>query len=139
MLHAVSYAQNLRARLGDLDVEIAMPIQRLRVFARGAGLWEGIDAATRRAQLEAIAERSERDYPRLRLHLYDARRLYAPPFTVFGMTRAALYLGRAYLVLTATEQVRALANHFDDLVRESAVAPPETGAAVREIATLATG
>jgi transcriptional regulator with XRE-family HTH domain len=109
------------ARLGDLDVEVAMPRQRLEDFAQGAGIWGELPAATRREQLRVMADRAAAAYPRLRLYLYDGRRTFSAPYTVFGLTRAALYLGKAYLVLTATDQVRAFARHFDGLVREAVI------------------
>jgi hypothetical protein len=68
-----------------------------------------------------MAEHTAESYPRLRLSLYDGRRTYSAPFTVFGLHRVSLYFGRYYLVLTSTEQVRAFARHFDALIREAAV------------------
>jgi transcriptional regulator with XRE-family HTH domain len=109
------------ALLGDLDIEIATPFQSFEDFARGAGIWGGLDEATRRRQLDHMAAHSAETYPRLRLSLYDGRRSYSAPFTVFGLHRVSLYFGRYYLVLTATEQVRAFARHFDGLVREAVI------------------
>jgi hypothetical protein len=62
-------------------------------------------------------------YPTLRLHLYDGRKTFAAPFTVFGRIRAALYLGEAYLVVTSPEQVAALSRLFDNLVRRALIGP----------------
>jgi hypothetical protein len=118
------------ARLGELDVEIAMPAQRLTDFARGAGIWGGLTAGTRARQLAHMAALVGEHYPVVRLHLYDGLVTYSAPYTVFGAVRAALYLGRAYLVLTAADQVRALARHFDGLVREATVTPDRAAAAV---------
>ncbi len=109
------------ARLGELDVEIAMPLQALDDFATGAGIWGGLGADLRAAQLARIAGLCEAHYPTLRLHLYDGRRTFSAPYTVFGAVRAAIYMGRSYVVLTAAEQVRAMARHFDGLVREAVV------------------
>lgn len=111
------------ARLGDMDVEIAMPVQALEDFAAGAGIWSALDAPARRRQLAHMAALTEAEYPVIRLHLLDGRRTFAPPFTCFGMIRAAIYLGRTYLVLTAADQVRSLARLFDGLVREAAIGP----------------
>lgn len=113
------------ARLRDTDVEICMPRQTLEALVEGRGVWLGTAAAPRRAQLVHMAVEAERIYPAIRLHLYDGRRTFSAPFTVFGLKRAAIYLGRSYLVVTGTDQVRSLARHFDDLVRESVVAPQE--------------
>jgi len=108
-------------RRGDMDLEIAMPYQRLQALAEGQGVWRQLSDDIRRRQLAAMAEVVRETYPALRLHLYDSGRNYSAPFTVFGTIRAAIYLGGAYLVVTASDQVRRLANLFDGLVRESAV------------------
>ncbi len=110
-------------RLGDMDVEIAMPVQTFRDLAQGSGLWRGVDSALRRRQLAHMAAICAETYPTLRLHLYDGRTTFAAPFTVFGRIRAALYLGEAYLVVTSIEQVAALSRIFDNLVRRAIMGP----------------
>jgi transcriptional regulator with XRE-family HTH domain len=125
------------ARLGDVDVEIAMPRQTLADLARGAGIWEDLDPALRARQLTHMAELCAAHYPRLRLCLYDGRRTFSAPFSVFGMVRAAVYLGRSYLVITAADQVRALARHFDLLVRDAETAADRAPAALRALAASA--
>lgn len=107
--------------LGSMDVEIAMPRQALEDFSAGAGIWHGLPAEARRRQVAHMARMVEEGYPTLRLHLYDGRQVFAAPFTVFGTVRAAVYLGGAYLVVTASEQVRAMARMFDGLVRAAEV------------------
>ncbi|MEM6488225.1 MAG: transcriptional regulator [Pseudomonadota bacterium] len=107
--------------LGETDLEIAMPRQTLEAFAAGQGAWSVHPPGRRRAQLARMAALTEAHYPVLRLHLYDAARTYAAPFTVFGPVRAALYLGPGYLVLTGAEDVRRLARVFDALVRQAVV------------------
>ncbi|HEU0222421.1 MAG TPA: transcriptional regulator [Paracoccaceae bacterium] len=110
-------------RLGDMDVEIAMPLQTLQDLAEGTGLWRGIDPALRRRQLEHMAATSAETYPTLRLHLFDGREIFAAPFTIFGRIRAAVYLGEAYMVVTSAEQVAALSRLFDMLVRRAIIGP----------------
>ena len=110
-------------RLGEMDVEIAMPVQTLEDLAGGTGLWTGTDARLRRRQLAHMAATCAEVFPTLRLHLFDGRTTFAAPFTVFGRIRAALYLGEAYLVVTSTDQVAALSRLFDNLVRRSLVGP----------------
>jgi transcriptional regulator with XRE-family HTH domain len=110
-------------RLGDMDVEIAMPLQTLQDVAEGTGLWRGVEPGLRRRQLGHMAAVCAEAYPTLRLHLYDGRETFAAPFTVFGRIRAALYLGDAYLVVTASEQVASLTRLFDGLVRRAVVGP----------------
>ena len=121
-------------RLGDMDVEIAMPRQTLEDLAEGSGLWRDADAAVRRRQLVHMAETCEAAYPTLRLHLYDGRETFSAPFTVFGRIRAALFLGESYLVVTSSEQVAALSRHFDGLVRKAVVGPDRVGEALGGLA-----
>ena len=61
-------------RLGDMDVEIAMPVQTLQDLSKGASLWRGVDPVLRRRQLVHMAATCAEAYPTLRLHLYDGRR-----------------------------------------------------------------
>ena len=110
-------------RLGEMDVEIAMPVQTLEDLAAGAGLWRGTGAAPRRRLLGHMAATCAETYPTLRLHLFDGRTAFAAPFTVFGRIRAAVYLGEAYLVVTSADQVGALSRLFDSLVRRAIVDP----------------
>jgi transcriptional regulator with XRE-family HTH domain len=124
-------------RLGDMDVEIAMPIQTLQDLAEGAGLWRGIDRALRRRQLAHMAATCAESYPTLRLHLFDGRTTFAAPFTVFGRFRAALYLGEAYLVVTSADQVAALTRLFDNLVRRAVVGPERVQDTLTELAEAA--
>jgi transcriptional regulator with XRE-family HTH domain len=121
-------------RLGDMDVEIAMPLQTLQDLAEGTGLWRGTGTTLRRRQLAHMAETCAEAYPALRLHLYDGRATFAAPFTVFGRIRAAVYLGEAYLVVTAAEQVGALTRLFDNLVRRSVVGPDRVHEALAALA-----
>ncbi|MFQ5621781.1 MAG: helix-turn-helix domain-containing protein [Paracoccaceae bacterium] len=111
------------AHLGDTDIEIAMPVQRLQDLAEGTGFFRQLGPDLRRRQLRHMAATCEETYPALRLHLYDGTEAYAAPFTVFGRVRAAVYLGEAYMVVTSSEQVRALARIFDNLVRQAVVGP----------------
>ena len=57
------------------------------------------------------------------MHLFDARRLFSAPVTVFGPMLAVLYLGQNYLAFRDTERVQMLSRHFDQLVREATVTP----------------
>jgi transcriptional regulator with XRE-family HTH domain len=124
-------------RLGEMDVEIAMPVQTLHDLSQGAGLWRGTEAGPRRRQLAHMAATCAEVFPTLRLHLYDGRSAFAAPFTVFGRIRAALYLGEAYLVVTSTEQVAALSRLFDNLVRRAIVGPERVQDMLYELADTA--
>jgi transcriptional regulator with XRE-family HTH domain len=124
-------------RLGDMDIEIAMPVQTLRDLANGTGLWEGVRPGLRRRQLAHMAAVCSEAYPALRLHLYDGRTTFAAPFTVFGRIRAALYLGEAYLVVTSNEQIAALTRLFDNLVRRAIIGPDRVHELLAELAASA--
>ena len=100
-----------------------MPRQTLEDLAEGTGLWRGTDPMLRRRQLAHMATTCAEAYPSLRLHLYDGRATFAAPFTVFGRIRAAVYLGDAYLVVSAADQVTALTRLFDTLVRRATIGP----------------
>ena len=120
--------------LGEMDVEIAMPLQTLQDLSQGTGLWRGTDSRLRRRQLAHMAATCAEAYPTLRLHLYDGRETFAAPFTVFGRIRAAIYLGEAYLVVTSAEQVGALTRLFDSLVRRAVIGPDRVHETLAELA-----
>ncbi len=123
--------------LGDMDVEIAMPLQTLQDLSLGGGVWRGTDVGPRRRQLAHMAATCAEVYPTLRLHLFDGRGTFAAPFTVFGRIRAALYLGEAYLVVTSTDQVAALSRLFDNLVRRAVIGPERVQDMLYELADTA--
>ena len=103
------------------DYEMAMPLYEVASLARGEGYYRGLSADLRRAQLGRMAELHDQLYPSLRVFLFDARRLFSAPVTVFGPLLAVLYIGRNYLAFRDTERVRAMTAHFDWLVREASV------------------
>jgi len=88
----------------------------------------------RREQLRYMAEIVEELYPSFRLFLYDQQRNYSIPYTVFGPLRAAIYVGEMYLVLNATEHIRSLTRHFDNLIRRAAVSANESAAFIGTLA-----
>jgi hypothetical protein len=88
-------------------------------------VWSRLGVAARRHQLERLIELTDELYPAFRWFLFDGRQRYAPPVTIFGQYRAALYLGQLYLVLTSVDHVRTLSRHLDGLVRAATVQPPD--------------
>jgi hypothetical protein len=64
-------------------------------------------------------------YPTFRWFLFDIRKNYSVPLTVFGPQRAAIYIGDMYLVSTSQEHIRVLTGHFDNLIRAAVMQPPE--------------
>lgn len=103
------------------DYEIALPLYEFRTFAAGTGYYADLPADVRNAQLDFFIENTETHYPHLRLYLFDTRRLFSAPVTVFGPLLAVVYIGRNYMAFRDTERVRALSHHFDNLVREAHV------------------
>lgn len=106
-------------RTARSDYEIALPLHEIDSFARAEGYYTGLPADLRRAQLDRLIEVSAQLYPCLRLYLFDARRVYSAPITIFGPLLAVLYIGRNYMVFRDTERVQALTLHFDALIREA--------------------
>lgn len=111
----------------DTEIEACACVQAIEELAMGRGIWTGLPAADRLAQLDRLGTLSEELYPSFRLFLFDRRRCYSVPFTVFGSARAALFVGGIYFVYTWTGHIRALIRRFDVLVREAVVQPPDIG------------
>jgi transcriptional regulator with XRE-family HTH domain len=108
-------------RQPETDMEVVMPLQTLKQFANGEGIWAGLGSGIRKRQLQHMAKLTDELYPTFRLFLYDGEKNFSAPFTVFGPRRAAIYLGDAYLVLNAKDAVASLARRFDHLVRQAVV------------------
>jgi len=117
------------------DYEIALPMHELANFAAGTGYYDGVCGDLRAAQLDHIGKLHDDLYPTLRLHLFDARRLYSAPVTIFGPLLAVIYLGQNYLAFRDTERVQMITRHFDGLVREARITPRDL---TTHIATLKT-
>ncbi len=120
-------------RQAKSDYEIALPLYELQSFAAATGYYDGLPLEIRRAQIAHLLALHEALYPRLRLSLFDARRLYSAPVTVFGPLLAVLYLGRNYLAFRDTERISAFTLHFDHLVREASVADRAIPAHLEEL------
>jgi transcriptional regulator with XRE-family HTH domain len=112
-------------RQPETEIECCTPVQTLEALARGEDIWRTLPVAVRRAQIEQIIALCDELYPRFRLFLYDRKKLFSVPLTVFGPMRAAIYLGQTYFVFHSTEHIRALIRHFDQIVRGASVQPNE--------------
>lgn len=108
-------------RRAQSDYEIALPLHELAVFARGQGYYVNLPADVRRHQIEQLIALHDQLYPSLRIYLFDARRLFSAPVTIFGPLLAVIYLGRHYLAFRDIERVTAITRHFDGLVREAEI------------------
>jgi len=109
-------------------MEVCCASQTLDAFARGQGVWSGLDVQARRAQIERMIQLTEELYPTFRWLLYDGLRHFSAPITVFGPQRAVVYMGELYFVFNTTEHIRVLAAHFDRLVRVATVQPTDMAA-----------
>ncbi|MCY1126329.1 helix-turn-helix transcriptional regulator [Frigidibacter sp. RF13] len=101
------------------DYEIAIPCHEIEAMARAEGYYRGLDRALRIEQLDRLTTLYAQLYPTLRIYIYDARRVFSSPVTIFGPLLAVLYLGRNYIVFRDRERIDAISAHFDGLVREA--------------------
>ncbi len=105
------------------DYEIALPLHEMENFALATGYYAGLSPAIRTRQIDRFLDLNAQFYPGLRLYLFDARRVYSAPITIFGPLLAVLYIGRNYLAFRDSERVQAFTRHFDHLVREASITP----------------
>lgn len=120
-------------RSSQSDYEIAMPMHELDCLALGQGYYAGLPAELRRAQIDWFAEVYDQLYPTLRLFLFDARRVFSAPVTIFGPRIAAIYLGRQYVAFRDRDRVQAVTRHFDWLIRESAASARQVPALLHQL------
>lgn len=126
-------------RAARSDYEIALPRYELCAFARAEGYYRGLPRDIRISQIDRLIALHEQLYPSLRLFLYDARRVYSSPITVFGPLLAVIYLGRNYLAFRDVERVQAITRHFDALIREAEVSARDIPALLWDLRAELTG
>jgi len=107
------------------DYEMVLPIYELESFAEGTGYYKDLPVDLRRDQLLRLIALSEDLYPRLRVSLFDARKLYSAPLTIFGPLLCVFYVGSHYMAFRDRERIETFTRHFDLLVREAYVASRE--------------
>ena len=120
-------------RSGGSDYEIAVSRHEIESFAAGTGYYQGLSHEVRRAQLAALEKALSDLYPSLRLFVFDARKLFSAPITVFGPILAIIYIGQFYLAFRGEDRVRSLAQHFDWLVRECDIDARDAAAFVGDL------
>ncbi|MEM7520786.1 MAG: helix-turn-helix domain-containing protein [Pseudomonadota bacterium] len=118
-------------RTGQADYEIALPLHEVTSCAAGTGYYNGLPNDVRRNQLNLMADQCDALFPRLRIFLFDARKMYSSPITVFGNALAILYVGKFYLSLRESQRVTAVTEHFDWLVRGCEVDARDVAAYLR--------
>ena len=101
------------------DHEIAIPLHEITAFAAAEGYYRGLTPEVRHAQIDWLLQLYAQLYPRLRIYVYDARRVFSAPVTIFGPLLAVIYLGRDYIAFRDAAQVASITAHFDWLVREA--------------------
>ncbi len=115
------------------DYEIALPLHELSAFAGGQGYYADLPATVRLGQLDRLIELTEALYPSLRIYLFDARRVFSAPVTIFGPLLAVLYMGRHYLAFRDTSRVESITAHFDWLVREASMGARDVAGHLRQL------
>lgn len=108
-------------RTRSSDHEIAISVQELDSLATGEGYYRGLTKAVRREQLAHFMALHDEFYPSLRVFLYDSRRVFSAPITIYGPLVGVIYVGRLYLAFRESSRLRSLIEHFDWLVREAEV------------------
>ncbi len=109
------------SRAPEADIEMCMPFQSFEIFAAGCGVWHGLSASARQRQIDQIARTVNELYPAFRMYLFDGRKRFAPPMTLFGYTRAAVYAGDVYLLIRSKHLIRELAQGFDGHIRAAEI------------------
>ncbi|MDV2965193.1 helix-turn-helix transcriptional regulator [Nitratireductor aquimarinus] len=120
-------------RRPETDMEVCMPRQTLELFAKGEGVWRTLPEKVRAEQVVHMARLLDDLYPTFRLFLFDGRKRFSAPYTIFGPYRAALYMGGVYLVLSATSSVQRLTRHFDGLIRDAEINAHEAAGFVKSL------
>lgn len=115
------------------DYEIAMPMFELDSFARATGYYQGLPVEIRRNQIDRFLALSEQLYPRLRIYLFDAMRLYSAPLTIFGPLLCVFYAGSHYLAFRDRDRIETFTTHFDTLIREADLTARDLPAHLRSL------
>lgn len=115
------------------DYEIALPLDEVAAFANATGYYEGLQVSVRREQMDQLIALCDQLYPSLRLYLFDARRVFSAPVTVFGPLLAVVYLGRHYIAFRDSARVAKVSEHFDWLVREASLSARDVAGHLRAL------
>ena len=120
-------------RQSQSDYEIAMPIYELDSFAHATGYYSGLPPEVRLEQLEQFGRLTTQLYPRLRIYLFDAKRLFSSPLTIFGPLRCVFYAGSHYIAFRDRERIETFTTHFDQLVREADITARQISGRLRAL------
>lgn len=120
-------------RQSQSDYEIAMPIYELESFAHATGYYAGLPLKTRLEQLEQFERLTSQLYPRLRIYLFDAKRLFSSPLTIFGPLLCVFYGGSHYMAFRDRERIETFTLHFDQLIREADITARQISGRLRAL------
>ena len=101
------------------DYEIALPRFEFESFTNATGYYTGLPLDTRLEQIDHFLALCDELYPRLRVYLFNAKRLYSAPVTIFGPLFCVFYAGSHYVAFRDSDRVETFTRHFDRLVREA--------------------
>ena len=106
-------------RTSKSDFEIALPQHELENLAGAHGYYSGLSKDLRISQFDQFIALYDQLYPTLRLHVFDARKTFSSPITIFGPRLAVLYVGHHYVAFRDTKRIQTFTSHFDGLIRSS--------------------
>ncbi len=106
-------------RSAQSDYEIAMPLFEIQSFAQAEGYYQSLPLSVRLEQIDHLLSLCEQLYPRLRIYLFDAKRLYSAPVTIFGPLLCVFYAGGHYMAFRDRDRIEVFTRHFDTLIREA--------------------
>ncbi len=132
---AIAAAEDRLAFMGQTrsDYEIALPIYEFESMAQATGYYRGLDRDIRAGQIDHVLALSEALYPRLRLYLFDAQRVFSAPVTIFGPLLSVVYIGSHYMVFRDRDRVDTFTRHFDQLVREADLTARDVPAFLKDL------
>lgn len=107
------------------DYEIALPLAEMQAFLECSGYYSSLSPDIRDAQIAYILNLTDQLYPRLRIYLFDPKRLYSAPLTIFGPLLCVFYAGSHYMAFRDKDRVKTFTTHFDRLVREAYITARE--------------
>ncbi|WP_122074176.1 helix-turn-helix domain-containing protein [Pseudophaeobacter sp. EL27] len=120
-------------RQSQSDYEIAMPIYELESFAHATGYYSGLPLEIRLEQLDQFERLTTQLYPRLRIYLFDAKRLFSSPLTIFGPLLCVFYAGSHYIAFRDLERIETFTTHFDHLIREADITARQVSGRLRAL------
>lgn len=118
---------------GVSDYEIAIPIHEIEACVTGTSYYKDVSESIRYEQLNFIADQCDQMFPRLRIFMFDAHKVFSAPVTIFGPNLAVIYVGQCYLAFREIERVKSLSGHFDWLVREASVDARNVASYIRDM------